>query len=54
MKFKIKCYQGCGKEIEIEVFEEGYITSDNGVPMVNVFTDGTRTIDIYCTDCAEN
>lgn len=54
MKVTVKCYQGCGAELEVEIVEEGYITVEGGKPIIQQFTDGTCTVDIFCDACAKD
>ena len=49
-EFTIKCYRGCGAEITITVYDEGYVTFEsNGVALHNVMTDGSSTVDFFCS-----
>lgn len=50
-EFTVKCYNGCGAELTLTVWDEGYITVEGGKIKVTTFTDGSHAADVYCDGC---
>lgn len=55
MEIKMTCRE-CGKEFTILVYPgDGYLEfADNGVALDNVLSDGSSTVDFYCSDKCKN